>query len=641
MALRQVDANHNGHCDGGEGDAIEFWSGPGGGRYDARACYWLTVGPEPGLRMVLRPSVPGATQPARVWRTLLAEENHYYRSAVPLMSAGSGAHDHWFWSFLAFGSNTFPAVHEFPFMLGTMVETDAMATASTMVSVTLAGLDGAHRVQVSINGVWLGDLTWQDRLLYEASLAIPPGILHPGENSLRLALAAAQDVTSGPLSALVTASPVLVDRFVLRYRLPQPAQLDGDSSPPVIGVEPGRWQLAFVAPAANPVTLLDIGAPLHPVEIAPANGNFESGNTWGIAGEKEGIYGAVAASARLAVESIEEDTPSQWRSPANGADYILIAHRSLWAAAQRLADRRRQQGLRVALVNVQDVYDEFSGGQVDASAIHSLLAYAYEFWQPPAPAYVLLLGDGTFDPRGYSATGGACPEIVTPPDSTLIPPYLAGVDAWLGETATDNRLAALEPGSNLPWLAIGRLPANNSTEAQAMVDKIVAYENAAPTVDDDSSAYLALVSDNAYTVNGALDPAGNFWLASDATLALAQHAAASGMPLAAQRFYLNVCDSARFPHCLLRSSIPSVCGCAEPDCGIGGIARRAAHTTASRSPLTGPLRGPWLDHVLGRSATSPPSRRRGETGTRPTAALALGHDMLYRLFPLPRPALVG
>ena len=103
---------------------------------------------------------------------------------------------------------------------------------------------------------------------------------------------------------------------------------------------------------------------------------LRAADVWAIAGTQEGIYAVVPAGARLAVDSIEEDIPSQWRTPANGADYILIAHRSLWGAAQRLADHRRGQGLRVALVDVQDIYDEFSGGQVDAEAIRSFLAYA-------------------------------------------------------------------------------------------------------------------------------------------------------------------------------------------------------------------------------------------------------------------------
>ncbi len=169
---------------------------------------------------------------------------------------------------------------------------------------------------------------------------------------------------------------------------------------------------------------------------------------------------------------------------------------------------------------MQDIYDEFSGGQVAAEAIRSFLAYAYSNWQPPAPAYVLLLGDGTFDPRGYCASPVPVRNSSPPPNSTLIPPYLAAVDPWLGETAADNRFVALDRGSSLPWLAIGRLPANDAAEAQAMVDKILAYEANLPAQADARTIDIALVSDNAYAANGTLDPAGNFWQASDAALSV-------------------------------------------------------------------------------------------------------------------------
>jgi hypothetical protein len=58
---------------------------------------------------------------------------------------------------------------------------------------------------------------------------------------------------------------------------------------------------------------------------------------------------------------------------------------------------------------------------------------------------------------------------------TYIPPYLADVDPWAGETASDNRYVTLEGDDNLPEMLIGRLPVNSLAEAQAMISKIVHY----------------------------------------------------------------------------------------------------------------------------------------------------------------------
>ena len=65
---------------------------------------------------------------------------------------------------------------------------------------------------------------------------------------------------------------------------------------------------------------------------------------------------------------------------------------------------------------------------MSAESIHDFLAYAHAHWRAPAPAYVLLMGDGTNDMRKYRTT-----------TNTYIPPYLYLADPDMGETAADNR----------------------------------------------------------------------------------------------------------------------------------------------------------------------------------------------------------
>ena len=58
---------------------------------------------------------------------------------------------------------------------------------------------------------------------------------------------------------------------------------------------------------------------------------------------------------------------------------------------------RQAQGLRTAVVDVSDIFDEFGYGLVTPQAIKDFITYAYENWQAPAPQYVLLMGDTTYD----------------------------------------------------------------------------------------------------------------------------------------------------------------------------------------------------------------------------------------------------
>ena len=196
------------------------------------------------------------------------------------------------------------------------------------------------------------------------------------------------------------------------------------------------------------------------------------------------------------------------QSTANDADYIAIVHRSLWTAIDPLLARRANpttgDGFRVAKVDVQDIYDEFSFGRVDPEAIRTFLAYAYHNWNhgAAAPQYVLLVGDGHYDFTGVSGTTLL----------NLIPPYLLDIDPWLGETAADNRFASVDPPEDgeedyLPDMHIGRIPAQTPANVTDVVAKILAYETAAQP--DDWQRRVVFVADN------CADGAGDFHALTD------------------------------------------------------------------------------------------------------------------------------
>jgi hypothetical protein len=162
-----------------------------------------------------------------------------------------------------------------------------------------------------------------------------------------------------------------------------------------------------------------------------------------------------------------------------------------------LSNFRTSQGLRTTIVNVQDVYDEFGYGIVGAAPIHDFLAYAYTSWQKPAPSYVVLVGDGNYDPKNYAGNSRA----------SYIPPYLAPVDPWIIETAADNRYVTLVGADTLPDMMLGRLSVNSPAEADILVTKIINYEQ--NPIQSNWKQQVLAVADNA-------DPAaGDFAQESD------------------------------------------------------------------------------------------------------------------------------
>ena len=161
---------------------------------------------------------------------------------------------------------------------------------------------------------------------------------------------------------------------------------------------------------------------------------------------------------------LELDRPGRLLETFEGADYLIISHGDFLEAAQRLADWRGQDDrfgtpLRTKVVDVQDIYDEFSGGMLDPTAIRNFIAHAAENWHP-APFFVALLGDGTYD---YKNNSGTSP-------GNWLPAYQDGdstYDEWYVRVSGDDVL---------PDMAIGRLPVQTVAEADRVVDKLIDYD---------------------------------------------------------------------------------------------------------------------------------------------------------------------
>lgn len=200
--------------------------------------------------------------------------------------------------------------------------------------------------------------------------------------------------------------------------------------------------------------------------------------------EAEHSYLVVQAPLR---PSVELASPGRLKDTSNRYDYLVIGPRALLDVAQPLLEQRQSQGLSSLAVSIEEVFDEFGFGEPAPLAIRDFLSYAFQKWAPPAPRYVLLLGDGSYDYKDYLKTGTNNP----------VPPVLFRSSfIW---TASDPLYAAVNGEDSMPDLALGRLPASTPEEARSMVDKILAFENAGLNLD----GAAVLVSDNP-------DYAGNF-----------------------------------------------------------------------------------------------------------------------------------
>ena len=150
-----------------------------------------------------------------------------------------------------------------------------------------------------------------------------------------------------------------------------------------------------------------------------------------IAGAKKYWFGD--QSSFNSVSSMVSDNYSNLSSSANQADWIIISHSTFMDQAQTLANWRQNHGLNSMVVDLQDVYDEFGYGNDTAYAIREFLSHAYYQWVKPAPSYVVLMGDGHYDPKNYLGNNRPL----------FIPPFLRNVDPLWLENATDNSFVLL------------------------------------------------------------------------------------------------------------------------------------------------------------------------------------------------------
>ena len=189
-------------------------------------------------------------------------------------------------------------------------------------------------------------------------------------------------------------------------------------------------------------------------------------------------YFVVSHSGYKNINALVPTPPTPLRNPANQADYIVITHSTFAESILPLVEFRRSQGLTTMVVDIDDIYNEFSDGLFNPFAIQKFLRYAYHNWQQPAPTYVLLVGDAHYDYKRATV------EIYREDRSfrgtyNLYPNFVPTYHGWApasGETSMDQRFVNISGEDPLPDMLIGRLSVQTAGALKTMVQKIIDYE---------------------------------------------------------------------------------------------------------------------------------------------------------------------
>ena len=157
-------------------------------------------------------------------------------------------------------------------------------------------------------------------------------------------------------------------------------------------------------------------------------------------------------------------------------DLLIITSPALLAEAERLARFRREHDrLRVAVATLPQIYNEFSAGRQDVTALRNFIRHLYR--RNDGLRYVLLFGDASYDYRNRNAA--TVPTYQS--RQSLHNVYSYASDDYFG-FMDDAEGEWPEQGSGVDGHAldvgIGRLPVNNLEEARTVVDKLVHYATA-------------------------------------------------------------------------------------------------------------------------------------------------------------------
>ena len=158
-------------------------------------------------------------------------------------------------------------------------------------------------------------------------------------------------------------------------------------------------------------------------------------------------------------------------------DMIILAPNAFVAEAERLAAAHRlHSNISVAVVTPEQVYNEFSSGTPEATAIRRFMKMFYDRGTSDvdAPKYLLLFGDGRFDNRKLTSIWKNSSDnyLLTYQSTETIGQYSYVSDDYFGFLYDEKEYS---PVTATIYLGIGRFPVNTLTQAKNAVDKVISY----------------------------------------------------------------------------------------------------------------------------------------------------------------------
>lgn len=532
-------------------DRLRFYAPPPGDRWNTTDVYWLTSSTGSRARMVTLPEGP-ASQDGVAYTRGVWLENLVYDSVY----AGHDA-DHWFhadmrtdptMSALTAPTATVSAPSPLPLI-------DASGQFSVNVTVWLRPPDSACRSNLATYRIDAKLGSSESTILWNPA----PGCQLQQNWSLPVTLTGTSQALQVKL--MPSTHPLGIKLDSMNWQRPVRLDFGGQGADfwtdagawnytwsnlpsdtpvgafrvllPVVMVRPGSTAataaatsaattVRAAAPAATatvPWQLYDVTVPLRPALVtASATGFSQADST-------VPRHYVLANLAGLGKPTVIAQQAVNFGDPL-AADAIYIGPAQFADELEPLFVLRRSQGYKPLFVDVAAIQDVYGYGHVSATALRNFLRHRTDWQNVARQISVVLVGDGTYDPRGYQGIL----------NDNLVTPYMAEVDPFIREVPCEPCFAQLhgddpvtgdnvhgDNGSQIGFFAadvwLGRFPVRNEAELTTVVGKIVAYETQGGMEDKWRKQHV-FMADNYITEldannNAKVDEAGDFGTITD------------------------------------------------------------------------------------------------------------------------------
>lgn len=152
-------------------------------------------------------------------------------------------------------------------------------------------------------------------------------------------------------------------------------------------------------------------------------------------------------------------------------DMVIVTHPLFLETANQLAQIHEvQDNLSVKITTPKEIYNEFSSGKQDPSAIRDYLKMLYDKYESQEPRFLLLFGDGSFDPKDRLENNtNLIPTFQTQESWISASSYvIEDYFGYLDDNEGDDANGELDIG-------IGRFPVTTKEQAEDVMNKIQRY----------------------------------------------------------------------------------------------------------------------------------------------------------------------